>query len=158
MRRIFLWLASLAALGLIAVQAAGAGASTSTVTLFVPFTANQAAHRDIQACLGEDVSFNGNRLIEIHETTTSAGQALFELHVNPQGVTATGLTTGNTYAVSGHIQDVEQASGSFTFEVTLTVTSPGPSPDFTAHFVFHVTVNAKGDVTSDVAYIGSPCS
>jgi predicted small lipoprotein YifL len=109
---------------------------------------------------GELVQLEGS----VHEVTrtteTGSGAFSFTLHINPQGVTGTGLTTGDTYqgtgafTLRGHLQQGEV----FTVTDVFNVIGPGPDNNFRAHTTFHFTVNANGVVTSEVENVSVECS
>src|SRR5260221_3097256 len=84
-----------------------AQASTTTLVYKAPFIVSPSAQSDIQACVGEPVSFSGTWLILIHETDLANGAIRFVFHRNTQGPDGRGVLTGTTYHVGGHLQDVE---------------------------------------------------
>jgi hypothetical protein len=110
--------------------------------------------------LGEDVLLEGS----IHEVTrsteTGSGNISFTIHLNPQGISGTGLTTGDTYQGMGAFTLRGTLAPGETFTVTdvFQVIGPGPDNNFSAHTTFHVTVNANGELTSEVNNFSVECS
>lgn len=107
---------------------------------------------------GEVVQLSGTLHVVDHVTATSNGFHI-QHHENPQGVTGTGLTTGDSY----------QATGAVTFHANLAageaasltrsfrVIGQGPASNFTVHENDHLTVNANGEVTVDRDDISIEC-
>ena len=149
MRKKFAVLAVVVLGALASVTAAQAGNTTITNTtspinlLLVVPCANGGA--------GEFVFLSG----EIHsivKLTINGNRFNLEEHINFQGVSGTGLTTGDKYQGTdtfnhsdndslNNLQHVETITSSFR------VTGQGPGNNFVAREVAHITFNANGDVT-----------
>lgn len=114
-------------------------------------------------CFGETVLVQARRQLVVFERLDAAGGLHFKFKVIDQGSTVLGLTSGTVYRLNGaDIAGVNVREGGFpaeaTFLFTQTLTSPGaaphdPAPN-TAHnlkfrFLFHITVNANGTVTTE---------
>lgn len=134
---------------LIAPTSALAAAETFTVSSFFPIEilvfvpcANGGA--------GEDVLLSGNLHDVFHITLTPSGGFRVSFSDNPQGVTGTGLTTGDKYQGTGITRD--NFGGRVGFEETFVnnfrIIGEGPGNNFLVHDNFHITVNANGTVTS----------
>ena len=129
--------------------AASAAADTFTVSssfpidilVFVP-CANGGA--------GEDVELSGYLHDVFHVTFTSSGAFRISFSDNPQGVTGTGLTTGDKYQGTGITRD--NFGGRIGFEETFVnnfrIIGQGAGNNLLIHDNFHITVNANGTVTS----------
>jgi hypothetical protein len=110
------------------------------LTAFVP-CANGGA--------GEDVVLRGTLHELVHVTMNDAGHVSLRLHDQPQGVKGIGQVTGTTYQGTG----VTQESVSFgrigiteTHVNNFRLIGRGPGNNLTVHDIFHVTINAKGDL------------
>jgi hypothetical protein len=100
---------------------------------------------------GEELLVEGTVHEVFRVTETPSGLLRFSLHHNFQGVTGTGLTTGDTYrAVENGNVHLHLAPGSTTtFELKFHLFGPGPDNNLTIHASSHVTITPNGDVTVD---------
>ena len=141
--------------GLIAVlsiavvsSSSGAPASSSTVNtvfpidliVFVP-CANGGA--------GEDVALSGN-LHDLFHITVNGNSLHVKTHDQPQGISGTGLVTGDKYQATGVTQDEFNTSFGMeeTFINNFRIIGQGPGNNFLVHENFHITINANGTVTA----------
>ena len=141
--------------GLIAVlsiavvsSSSGAPASSSTVStvfpidliVFVP-CANGGA--------GEDVALSGN-LHDLFHITVNGNSLHVKTHDQPQGISGTGLVTGDKYQATGVTQDEFNTSFGMeeTFINNFRIIGQGPGNNFLVHENFHITINANGTVTA----------
>jgi hypothetical protein len=87
-------------------------------------------------------------------TEGSGGNVTIGFHFNSQGTTGAGLTSGATYHATGVTQGTTtiKAKGgiSDTFVNSFKIIGEGSAPNFLQTDVFHLTVNANGDVTATV--------
>jgi hypothetical protein len=69
---------------------------------------------------------------------------------NPQGVTGVGLVSGRVYHGTGVTFETLMAAASETYTLVnnFRLVSPGPGGDVIVQNMFHVTVNANGEVTA----------
>lgn len=113
------------------------------IVVFVPCAAGGA---------GELVELSGDLHALFHVTLDGSGGFHAKSHFQPQGVSGTGLTTGDKYQGTGVTQD--QFNGKVGFEFTFVnnfrIIGQGPGNNFLVHENFHVTVNANGEVTAFV--------
>jgi hypothetical protein len=84
--------------------------------------------------------------------TVNGNNVSGKTHFQPQGVSGTGLTTGDTYRGTGVTQDHFKGSlqnGQFTqtFVNNFRIIGHGPGNNLLIHENFHLTINASGDVT-----------
>ena len=83
-------------------------------------------------------------------TIDSDGGVHLDVHDNPQGVSGTGLTTGDRYQATGLTRFGLNSTGPL--EVTLVnnfrVIGQGPRNNLLVHDNFHITVNTNGEVTA----------
>jgi hypothetical protein len=118
--------------------------------IFVPCANNGA---------GENVELTGNVHILIH-TTLNGNNFNTKYHVQPQGISGVGLTTGIRYHGSGVTQ--QQIKGSLKNE-TYTETDinnfkiVGNGVNYRIHVNTHITVNANGETTGTVNNFTSDC-
>lgn len=129
-------------------SSSGAPAETFTVstsfpislTVFVP-CANEGA--------GEDVLLSGN-LHDLFHITINDNSLHVKTHSQPQGISGTGLVTGDKYQATGVTQ--EEFNTSFgvtdTFINNFRIIGQGSGNNFLVHENFHITVNANGTVTA----------
>ena len=134
---------------LVYVANAGASASTFTVsanfdvelTVFVP-CANDG--------VGEFVALTGSLHDVLHGTEDGAGGFHVRALENPQGVSGTGLSTGDKYRGTGVTQSnfTAKASVPETFVDNFRIIGQGSGVNLLLHENFHVTVNPDGQLTA----------
>ena len=137
-------------------------ATTTTTNEQVPFSqlvsvpcANNGA--------GELVLISGTLHILTHQTISDAGHLQFKVHFQPQGASGVGLTTGDTYRATGVTQQTvtvdltDGAPQEFTFINNFRIIGRGRDNNFLVHQTVHVTVNANGEVTSEVVNTSVEC-
>lgn len=119
-------------------------------TVFVP-CANGGA--------GEDVVFLGT--LHILETATINGNKVrLKFHFQPQGLQGIGTVTGDKYNATGVTQETDNIAtvgAETTFVNNFRMVGQGPGNNFSVHQVFHITVNANGDITSVVDQFTTDC-
>jgi hypothetical protein len=115
----------------------------TTLAVFVP-CANGGA--------GEVVDLQGP-LHVLTSFTINGNHVSGDSHAQPQGISGTGESTGDTYHATGVTQD--HFGGSFingqfneTFVNNFRIIGQGPGNNFLIHEDFHVTINANGELTS----------
>jgi hypothetical protein len=125
-----------------------ASAQTETTNEFVPVSFTQFVSC-ANGGAGEDVLVEGTAHEVFHVTETPSGLFRVHFHGNFQGVSGTGLTTGDTYRVT----DVANAhlhlgpGVTDTFSETYALVGPGPDNNLTIRETYHVTINANGELT-----------
>lgn len=109
-------------------------------------------------CNGELVLIQG-KAHELLRVTENGGTYHFGRHFNAAGVTGVGLTSGARYVLSAAFNDeFTLAAGSTSTTVqALQVIGVGRTPNFTLHVLFHVTVDANGDVHAYVEKERAEC-
>jgi hypothetical protein len=123
------------------VVIATAQAATTSIRFPISFTATDCP---------DPVALSGT-LHEVFTTVVSAnGNVLVNVVDNPQGVTGIGLVSGRVYQGTGVTREsITIAKGSTdTFVNNFRLISRGPGSDVIVQNVFHITVNANGDVTA----------
>ena len=142
---------AVAIVGLALPVSAQAAASTEQV----PFEA------DVLACNGDVIHLSGTLLMVFTETATPAGGFVFSSHFQPQGVRGIDLVTGTTFIATGLTRDIVVVSppGGFTetFVNQFHIQATTGAESFTVSEVFHITVNANGDVTAFVDNFSATC-
>ena len=140
-----------AALFALAAAAPAYGQATTTTTNeTIPFTSTLP-----NTCNGDLVTFQGNMHVTNTVTTDSGGGFHLKTHVNYQNVTGTGSPSGNTYNVrttsNETLNDNESGQVETTVIQTVKLITQGPALNYFLQLVFHITVNANGETTSEVS-------
>jgi len=110
---------------------------------------------------GEFVEVSGNIHFLI-TSTVNGNNFSFSMQTNPQGVSGTGLTTGDKYQATGSETFHEKGSlqnGQFNFTETDTfnLIGQGPGNNLTVHATGHMTFNANGTLTVDFFKVTADC-
>ncbi len=106
-------------------------------------------------CTGEDILLSGR----IHLVSQLQSDGSEVGHFNYQGVSGVGLTSGTTYRAStvDHFRLVAPFPSDITSVRSLRLISPGPEDDLLVRFLFHITVNANGEITAEVENVNIEC-
>jgi hypothetical protein len=152
---------SVAVVGMTLALAAGMALAQATTDTFhdqVPFTSEM-----INPCTGGVVLFEGTTHFVFHRTADAGGGFHFKGHNNIQvkGVSDSGakyvlLDVGNVE----NFDVFSESADNFTLMGTSQVIRQGSETaedDFQAKLLFHVTINANGEITSEVEQIESEC-
>jgi hypothetical protein len=149
MKRLLLLIAAIVALG---TPVSAQGAAT---TERVPFEAY------VLACNGDLIYLNGTLLVTYTETTTPSGGFAFSSHFQPQGLKGVDLVTGTTFIGTGLTRDIFILSPpggvteTYVNQFHLQATTGEES--FIVSEVFHLTINANGELTAFVDNFRSTC-
>lgn len=116
----------------------------------------------ITACNGEDVVYEGFVNVVEHFTVSSSGQVniKFGVSINVKGI---GQVTGAKYVgnqtdqFSQHYDSLDGAPFNETETFHFKLIGNGRVPDSSAKALFHVTINANGDLTSLKIEFRSEC-
>jgi hypothetical protein len=95
-----------------------------------------------------------------HTTLDSAGGFHFKGHLNTQGVSGTGLTTGDKYQAQNVLNVVEfngKVGIEFTHVSNIRIIGQGNGNNFLLHLNLHITVHPDGTVTGFVDNFRSEC-
>jgi|1185.fasta_scaffold173154_2 hypothetical protein len=134
-------------------------AATQTVILNTPYQ-SKVFVPCANGGAGEAVESRGIIHRVIHITENANGFHL-TLHGNPQGVTGTGLTTGDTYQTNGvfnaHENDLIPGVTE-SIRDAFKLVGPGPDNNFSVITTFHLTINANGEVVVDSEDFSIECS
>jgi hypothetical protein len=139
----------------IAASAGARGDIPRTITFIAPVT-----FVDQPLCGGEAVDVTGRQHSVIHVTTDSSGGQHLVLHTNYLDVRATGVQTGRIYVVTDVSNRSSNISGPPPLETTQTISSRivgHGTPNTMVTIVFHFTINANGEVTSEVVKVAVRC-
>jgi hypothetical protein len=157
--RTFLSFAFLAALTFGSSSIAVAQAETTTTNDTMPISAFVGS-----PCTGEAIDITGDLHVITHTTISESGGFHFTSHLNYQGVSGIGRTSGTTYRAtdagsstfngSGDVSSANVITNEFTFELI----SQGPDDNFRIKGLFHTTVDANGQTTSEVTRLEGDCS
>jgi hypothetical protein len=109
---------------------------------------------------GEDVLLTGFLHVLITQTEDGDGSLHTTGHFQPMGVTGIGSTTGDVYHATGVTRDTVngiEIPFAGTFVNNFRIIGPGKGNDLLIHEVFHVTINALGEVTVVVDLLSVDC-
>ena len=106
-------------------------------------------------CNGEQVEISGTIHLLSHEQSDGSVVG----HINYQGLTGVGLTTGVRYHVSAvdHFRLQAPFPSSIQSVRNIHLIAEGATDDLLVQIVSHVTVDANGNVTASVDEIWSQC-
>src|SRR5437867_7764207 len=102
---------------------------------------------------GELIEVSGPLHVLFHLTTSNTGRVSVYEHFQPQGVSGTGLVTGDKYQATGITEDkitLGPLPATFTFVNNFYMIGQGPRNNFKVHETFHFTINANGETTAFV--------
>jgi hypothetical protein len=145
---------------IVSLGVAQAQAKATTVTtnftqpldlfVFVPCAANGA---------GEFVHLSGPLHILFTTVIDDQGGFHSKFQNQPQGISGTGLTTGDKYQATGETSGTFNGKVGFeqTFENNFKIVGQGPGNNFMIHETFHITVNPNGTLTVFVDKISIVC-
>ncbi|MCH8987027.1 hypothetical protein IIA94_02560 [Patescibacteria group bacterium] len=110
---------------------------------------------------GEIVVLNGPLHVLFHSTLND-NRFRVKAHFQPQGVSGVGMSPGDKYQATGVTQSGFGGSfvnGQFTstFVNNFRIIGKGKGNNLLIHMVFHITVNANGDVTTTVNNVKFDC-
>jgi hypothetical protein len=119
-------------------------------TLFVPCAAGGA---------GEEVHLTGKLHHLVHFIINSTGGVHFKFQSSDQGISGTGLTTGDKYQRTGATNsDFNAKVGEQSTVVdSFNIIGQGNGNNFLLHVTLHITVNANGTVTAEVFDFSVEC-
>lgn len=110
---------------------------------------------------GENVLLSGN-LHALNTFTINGNSVRSSYHIQPQGISGTGMITGDKYQATGGTSG--QSKGSFVngqFEVTginnFRIIGQSVGNNFLVHSNFHITINANGSITTVVDNFSVEC-
>ena len=110
---------------------------------------------------GDFVVLSGNLHILFTFTADSAGGFHFSGHFQPQGISGVGLFSGDKYQATGVTRFNSNAKppfpNEFTFVNNFRIIGQRPGNNLLVHETVHMTVNANGAVTADVANTSFDC-
>jgi hypothetical protein len=155
MRKACVFLATISAALALGVQAARSEVVVNesfpiALAVFVPCADGGA---------GEEVVLDGD-LHLLLTITENANHLSIKTHAQPQGISGTGLTTGDKYQGTGVTQDhftVNRGAETFTFVNNFRIIGQAPGNNFLIHETFHVTINANGEITATVDNFSVEC-
>jgi len=129
-------------------SSSGAPASSFTANSFFPIELTVFVPC-ANGGLGEDVELSGT-IHDLLHVTVNDNTVHVKTHDQPQGVTGTGLVTGDKYQGTGVSQDEFTAAvgQEETFINNFRIIGQGNGNNFLVHENFHITVNANGTITS----------
>ena len=116
-------------------------------------------------CTGEPIAFSGYLRTVITATDDNRGGVHLEVQVNETSLTGVGPLTGNVYRASSELHQSYNTAGAAPLETTVVdnfriigqAEAPEPNDDFYMYMRFHLTTNANGTQTADVAETKTEC-
>ena len=133
-----------------AVVSSSSGAPASSFTVNSVFPIDLAVFVPCaNGGVGEDVLLSGN-LHDLIHVTVNDNSVHVKTHDQPQGISGTGVVTGDKYQGTGVTQDEFNTSFGMeeTFINNFRIIGQGPGNNFLVHENFHITINANGTVTA----------
>jgi hypothetical protein len=117
---------------------------------------------DENPCIGEPVHFSATLHSVFHITQDAAGGFHVATEFNLANVEGTGAVSGGQYRAPTVVHSTFHSnSGGFPIIVTETseanIIGEGQLPDFTSHFLVHLTINENGTVTAEVLRVREEC-
>ena len=143
MRKVTAFLASIVLLAAVTAPAFAA----SVVNFSIPVSGDVP-----NFCGYENVQLGGDLHVTFNETFDSAGGEHFDIHVNSQGISGVGESSGAKYQANGAINGTLNANAGGTVNGTLPINfqlvGQGSVPNMPVHALLHFTVNPDGSLTS----------
>jgi len=112
--------------------------------------------------VGEMVMLSGE-LHTLISSTENKNVTRYKFHFQPQGMSGVGEDTGDKYQATGVTQTVVKAQVApgeqyqETFVNNFRIIGAGPGNNYLVHEVFHVTVNANGEVSVEFDHFTVEC-
>jgi hypothetical protein len=112
----------------------------------------------VNPCNGETVTITGNGH-EVDRVTVNGNTFHIGTHFDAGGVKGVGQTTGAKYSTNDVFNlDLNLAAGANeTVGEDFHLIGQGQVPNFVLHTLFHITINANGDVTSSFDNVSAEC-
>jgi hypothetical protein len=114
-------------------------------------------------CTGEPLHLTGNVRFLFHTTEDAKGGLHVQFKFQSQGVSATGLESGEQYRGvfvqrDGAYFPPGDLRREFTTVYRTLLVSQGPSANLVEIITFHVTINANGEPTAEVSRVDLKCA
>ncbi len=108
---------------------------------------------------GEMIVLNGVMHELFHVTLDANGGFHAKMHIQPQRLNGTGLTSGDKYQGTGVTQDNfnGKVGETYTYVNNYRMIGQGPGNNLLVHENWHYTVNANGEVTALVDNVRIEC-
>lgn len=130
-------------------------------------TSNEIVPFDLEAFIpcanngaGEVVTFSGELHILVHSVSNGNTIRVSE-HFQPVNLSGVGADTGDIYRATGVTMDSLKTSSAgaqvFDFVNNFRLIGQGPGNNLLVHSVNHVTIDANGNITSDVTNSSVDC-
>jgi hypothetical protein len=142
--------------------ALAAGMALAQATTFKSNVTEPIDLVDTNSCTGEPVHFTGELHILFHLTEDANGGLHVQSHFQPQGVSGTGLVSGEQYRAVGVTREEAYFPPGELRETTFIdrfyFVSKGPSENMLATTTTHVTFNANGEPTAELFRLELKCA
>ena len=111
---------------------------------------------------GEYVLIEGRMHGLSHMTINERGGKLLTVHLQYQGATGTGQTTGHIYRASNstmetYTRDFDKLPLEVTSVGSFRLIGHGRENNFLLHHITHITINANGDLTANIESLSAEC-
>lgn len=137
------------------VLGGGVAAASATTT-----TTNETIEvfRHLDLC-DETILLTGRLHVLTHATVNSTGGFNLVIHRQPKGITGIGLDSGARYQATGAtlFMTTLNAGLTDTFVNSFKIIGHGPASNFLAQETYHVTVDASGNVQTDLYHVRVEC-
>jgi hypothetical protein len=111
---------------------------------------------------GESVDLGGSLRFRTFTNTDGNGGLHVRMHVQPDGVTGVGQSTGAKYRGTGGTIELsfeaeDGVAGNYTLVNNFRIIGQGRGNNFLVHTTMHSTVNANGEVTASFNVTSAEC-
>jgi hypothetical protein len=112
-------------------------------------------------CTGEPVLLSGTLHRLVHVTTDENGGFHFYSHFQPMGISGEGLLSGRKYhGTGGTINMTNDSSGPHvedSFVNNFKIVGQGPGGNWMVHTNTHFTIDANGNITTNIVNTSAEC-
>jgi hypothetical protein len=112
------------------------------------------------ACKERRVRLNGEFQVQYKITREAGGQTLIEGNINADRITGLGLTSRRKYQAVGvgRLESSGPSPTSFTYVFNFALNKSGSTDSLMGHVKFRISVNARGDVNTNVLEANVDCT
>jgi hypothetical protein len=112
------------------------------------------------ACKEKRIRLNGEFQVQYKVTREAGGQTLIEGDINADKIAGFGLTSRGRYRAVGvgRLESSGPSPTSFTYVFNFALNKSGTEESLMGHVKFRISVNAKGDVVTNVVEANVDCA
>jgi hypothetical protein len=115
----------------------------------------------ITQCVGEPIMVTGRTKIDLQMVVVPGGRFHGSFHMTEQGSSGVGMSTGLQYRFVQTQNEEVRIEGDLPYEDTAIfdrrVMSQGSTPNFYLHNVYHLTINANGELVVERNEVSRVC-